>query len=184
MSTTHTGPLHMQVKAGETGLVRLFAVDLPANEAIALSEQPDGLAGLLGIPSLDPTHFEVFAVGDLAGLGLEAYLEEGHGIPAEDLAPHRWQIDALDGVVVILRSAAILKKPDTLAPHHPLRWIATFGEAAAPVPLRAHLPSASAKGILSSTATAQNSPNLSRLALLLAVTFLGVLALVLYMLVQ
>jgi hypothetical protein len=171
----------MQVKQSETGLVRLFAVDLAPQEAQALKEQPDALPALLGISALDADHWELFDLADLSGLGLESYLAEGHGIAEDDLAPMRWQLDALEGPVFILRSAAIAARPATLTPRPPLRWIATFGELKAPVPLHSDLSSEAARGGLAPPALAPRGPRGSIVVLVLGLVLTAAIALALYL---
>ncbi|MGX9356984.1 hypothetical protein ACS3SW_17995 [Roseobacteraceae bacterium S113] len=143
----------MQVKASETGLVRLFAIDLPVKEALRLKNQPNALAAVLGIEALDMDHVEIFELEDLVGLGLESYLNEGHGVEENQLSAVRWQLDALEGAVMLLRSSAIVARPATLQVQTPLRWIATFGEAVAPVPMTG-LSTPSAQGTLGAPAQA------------------------------
>lgn len=134
------------ISQNEHGLVRLFKVDLPADEALSLTDEPARLASLLGASALDMEQLEIFDVADLAGLGLESYLAEGHGIDDADLAPHRWHLDALEGPLLILRSAALTHRPETLRPKEPLRWIATFGEARDDIPLTTQIETQSAQG--------------------------------------
>lgn len=119
----------------ETGRVRLFTLDLPIKEASAIKDAPDALARMLGTARIDPDHVEVFDSSDLAGLGISAYLAEGHGIAEEDLRPHAAQLAQLTGPLVILRSSALPDRPATLTPAHPLRWVASFGEDRPSVPL-------------------------------------------------
>ena len=135
----------------ETGLVRLFALDIPIRQAIALRDAPEKLAQMLGVPRLDPDHIEVFDSDDLAGLGLAAYLAEGHGIAEEDLEPNAAQLMQLTGPLMILRSSALPDRPITLTPKAPLRWLASFGEDRPVVPLTG-IASASAQGQLSHAA--------------------------------
>ena len=43
----------------------------------------------LGAETLDPEHVEVFPVSDLEGVGLAGYLEDGMGVPADQLEDMR-----------------------------------------------------------------------------------------------
>lgn len=172
----------MEVAANEMGLVRLFTVDLPPKEALGLKERPEALPPLLGVEALEDGQWELFDLRDLAGMGLESYLAEGHGIDAADLEPMRWQLDALEGVVLLLRSAALAERPATLAPRAPLRWIATFGEARAPVPLQSDLSSESARGGLAPAPETGRGPRGSLVLLALGILLTAAIAFALYML--
>ncbi|WP_425038054.1 hypothetical protein [Primorskyibacter sp. S187A] len=125
----------MHIRESEAGRVRIFAIDLPMTEAQRLTQTPGALAAMLGLSEIDTGQLEIFDTSDLAGMGLETYLLEGHAIPQDELTPMRWQLDALEGPVMILRSAAILQRPVDMRPAAPLRWIATFGEAQATTPV-------------------------------------------------
>ena len=130
----------IDIKAGETGTVRLFATDLDKS-------QIDGFdaAAALGAEHLTPDQVELFDVADLTGLGLAAYLEEGHGIPPEQLSDMRARIDDLKGVVLILPSRALGGKKQILRPRAPLHLIGTFFEEIKPISFE-RLPSEGARG--------------------------------------
>lgn len=142
----------MEVRESEQGLVRLFAVDLPPEDAKRLFEAPDRIAVALGLPDLDATHVDTVDMRDLAGLGLQSFLAEGHGIPDEDLAPHAPLLAQQSGALLVLRSSAILTRPTRLTPAAPLRWIATFGEERPPVPIAGKIESDAASGLGSAPA--------------------------------
>ena len=57
--------------------------------------------------ALDPTHVEVFAVTDVAPMGLRAYLVQAHDIPAATLDADAARLDALEGDVVVLAPRAV-----------------------------------------------------------------------------
>lgn len=174
----------MQVKESEVGLVRLFAVDKPVKEALALKDTPGAVASLLGVDALADGQWELFDIADLAGMGLEAYLADGHGIAEDELVPHRWTLDALEGAVLLLRSAALPDKPVTLTPRAPLRWIATFGEEKAPVPIRSDLPSASARGSVGTPDAQPASPRGSLLVVVLGILLTAAIAFAVVMLMR
>lgn len=131
-----------EVTASERGLVRLFALDLPAEEVEKLREAD--LAAMLGVARLDLDQVDLFSSSDLTGLGLTGYMTEGLGIPEEELAPDRARLDALTGHLMVVRSAAFQGEAVTLAPRAPLRWIGTYAEAHSPVQFE-ELPSAAAE---------------------------------------
>lgn len=174
----------MHVKESETGLVRVFAVDLPVQDALAFKDRTEALPGLLGIDALQDGHWELFDTADLAGMGLETYLAEGHGIAEDELAPHRWALDALEGAVLLLRSAALPDKPVTLTPRAPLRWVATFGEEKAPVPIRSDLSSASATGSVGTPTATPTSPRGSLVVVGLGLLLTAAIAFAIFMLLK
>ena len=120
-----TDPL--TVRAGEKGVVRLFGLDMPPEQARFLRE-PGAAAQVLGVPDLDPDQVEVFAIADLEGVGLDGYLASGHGIPDSEIAPHRPRLQAVTGWVMVVRSRAFGGQALQLAPVDGVRLIATFTE--------------------------------------------------------
>lgn len=118
----------------ESGIVRLFTVDLPA-EGIAKFTARNGrwpLAEALGADTLDPEFIDVFDVDDLKGLGLTTYLADGHGIPEDQLTPLRPRLESLHGTVMVITSRAFSGLAQTITPRAPLNLIATFSEDRTP----------------------------------------------------
>jgi hypothetical protein len=137
----------MKISNTESGIVRLFTVDLPPEE-IAKFTTRNGrwpLAEALGADALDPEYIDVFDVSDLQGLGLSTYLTDGHGIPAGQLDPMRARLEALQGTVMVITSRAFSGQAQTITPRAPLNLIASFSEDRAPVSFDP-LPDAGAKG--------------------------------------
>ncbi|MDK3072240.1 hypothetical protein QO034_03880 [Sedimentitalea sp. JM2-8] len=131
-----TGPV--TVPANETGKLRLFALDMPAEQARALRDS-GGIDGLLGVLQVDPAYVEIFLVKDLDGLGITGYLTEGCGIPQEQVAQDRTHLQALTGYVVLVFSRAFGGREVTLHPAAELELIATYSErpvdwSATPIP--------------------------------------------------
>ncbi|WP_425051469.1 hypothetical protein [Psychromarinibacter sp. S121] len=128
-------PLH--VPAGEAEVVRVFALDLPEDQAERLADQPASngrpspLAELAGVPFLDRAHVEVFPVSDLRGVGLAGYLVDGLGIDDAEVEPARIGLEAETGYIVILHSRAFGGGDVTLAPKMGLRWLGTYHMAQA-----------------------------------------------------
>lgn len=124
----------MEISAHETGLVRVFSVDLPTEEIDAFrSGTPSALEKALGTQNLDPAYVELFDIADLEELGLRGYMRDGLGVAEADLTEDAAQIDALKGPVLVLLSGAFRDKKHTLSPQTPLRWIGTWREEKAPV---------------------------------------------------
>lgn len=120
----------LDIPPGEYGLVRVFTVELPLDAAQPLiDEDAQGLKRLTGAEALDPDHIDLFDMNDLSGMALADYLAEGHGIPEDEIAPLRPQLDRVKGSVMIMRSSAFERIGQRMRVTHPLRWIATFGEA-------------------------------------------------------
>ncbi|MDA7429994.1 hypothetical protein PGB28_16130 [Primorskyibacter aestuariivivens] len=138
----------LDIPPGEYGLVRVFTVDLPLDAAQPLvEEEAQGLKQLTGAEALDPDHIDLFDMNDLSGMALADYLSEGHGIPADEIAPLRPQLDRVKGSVMVMRSSAFERIGQTLRVRRPLRWIATFGEARGDQTLEP-LTSAAAQGMV------------------------------------
>lgn len=144
----------MHIAAAEHGVVRIFAVDLPADAVAAFTRTTDDakdghwpLREALGATILNAEFIEVFDVGDLEGVGLAGYVEEGLGMPSAAVLPDRALLDGVTGTVLIVLSAAFGGAEQTLTPRAPLRWIATYQddvEIPAMIPLRAE----SATGVM------------------------------------
>lgn len=138
----------LDIQPGEHGLVRVFTIDLGLDEAEALLENDAAaLKSMTGASALDPDHIDLFDMNDLGGLPLADYLAEGHGIPEDELAPHRAQLDRVKGRVMVMRSAAFEGLGQAMKVTSPLRWIATFGESRDKVPLE-KLRSETATGVV------------------------------------
>ena len=137
----------LSIPAGERGTVRLFALDLPPEEARAFAADPGAVARALGAPDLDPTRVEVFPVARIAAIGLPVYLAEGHGIPPAALEAQSETLAALDGHVAIVAAGAFGPEARTLTVAPPLRLVGAWQEDA-PAIRFGELPSESARGTL------------------------------------
>lgn len=124
----------MDIRASETGVTRLFHLDLPAEAVERFTTQAGTgefpLSYALGAEKLRPAFVEVVAIRDLGGMSLSQYLAEAHDVTGRDFKAMRSQIDALKGHVVILPSQAFGQTAQTLTISAPLRWIGTFEEDA------------------------------------------------------
>ena len=131
-----------QISATERGVIRLFTVDNTEKMPV-MSSEPDWdmdvqdppwpLRDALGVDHLDPEFIEIFDVRDLSGVGLAGYMIEGLGVAQADIEPHRAQLDAIEGHVLIVLSKAFGEVESTLRPKAPLRWIGTYVDDRAPV---------------------------------------------------
>lgn len=93
-------------------------------------EDPDAvdttLPLLFGHEGLDPSGAEVFAVADVAGLGLRGYLSEAYDIEADVLAKSKARLDALGGDVIVLSPRALGCAAVTLETSAHIRHIDSF----------------------------------------------------------
>jgi len=118
-----TDPL--TVPAGERGIIRLFALDMPPEQVRFLSE-PGAVAQLLGVADLDPAQTDIITLDDLKDIGLAGYLEQGFSIPADQI--DHTQLDALTGHALLIRSRAFKGQAATLTPDPKITLIATYTE--------------------------------------------------------
>jgi hypothetical protein len=151
----------LTIPPGEHGAVRLFAVDLPPEEALAFAADPTAVPRALGAPDLDPGHVDVFPVSRIEALGLAAFLAEGHGIPTEALAPDVARLDALEGHVAVVSSGAFGPAARTLSVAPPLRLVGQWQEDLAPVTFGS-LPSGGTEGTISGPAAPPPAPGSGR----------------------
>jgi hypothetical protein len=115
------------VPANETGKVRLYALNLPA-ERVASMRDPGALDRLLGVLQVDPASVEIFSVDDLAGLGVAGYLAEGCGIPQDQIDPDRARLQTMKGHVMLVLSRAFGGRAVTLNPAAELDLVGTYSE--------------------------------------------------------
>lgn len=117
----------LAITAGERGVIRLFALEMPPEQARFLSE-PGAVAQMLGIEGTDlnPSQIDIFALDDLEELGLEGYLLDGCAISSDQI--NRAVISALTGHVLLIRSRAFRDHPVTLTPAPQLTLVATYHE--------------------------------------------------------
>ena len=147
---------------GDRGLIWVFAVELDDAQVKAFTARNGSwpVQTALGVDMLDPDHVEVFPVKDLEGLGLSGYLEQGMGVPEDQLRDTRPLLDGVKGWVLVLSSKAFDGVGQSFTPRAPLRLVASFSEDRPPVQFDP-LPSEAATGTLSGT-TAAPAPRKAR----------------------
>ena len=131
----------INVPAHEHGVIRLFAIDLPADQIETFNAASDTdaadiqwpLKDALGATHLDTNFVEVFPISDLDGLGLAGYLITGNDVPADQVDQMSQHLNLLKGHVVLVFSSAFGDIAQTLHPTSPLRHIATFFIEGTPV---------------------------------------------------
>lgn len=116
----------LDIKASETGVIRVFALSMTQAEATALKYDPTAISAALGA-EVDPEQVEIFPISDLEGVGITGYLTEGNAVSPQELAPDRAKLERLGGWVMIVFSRAFQGRAVTLAPIPPLTLIGTYG---------------------------------------------------------
>ena len=122
--------MDLNIPPGEHRLIRVFAVNRPTAElafALKSNDKAQLIADLLG-HGIAQDGAELFPVSDLAGIGLCGYLAAGYAVPTEQLTNARPKLDALEGYVLLVFSAAFKGRAATLSPGSDLTLIDTFGE--------------------------------------------------------
>lgn len=172
----------MQINGSESGIVRLFHLDLPPEAVERFATQAGTgewpLKYALGAARLRPAFVEVVAIRDLGQMPLSAYLAEAYDLRGEDIRQMHPRIDTLRGHVLILPSQAFDHVTQELSIASPLRWIGTFSEDT-PAPRRPRLSSDAAKGTVTGQAAPATRPPRS---LALRLTLIGLAVLVLLIL--
>jgi len=123
----------LRIEKAQAGVIRVFAISRPmADMARALQQQPaTALASaLLGHPVSDDD-VELFAIADLAGVGLPRYLTDGYDVDPDALRKDRARLEALDGYVLLLHSRVAHAGDVVLSPTAELTLIGTYTEPAA-----------------------------------------------------
>lgn len=121
----------IEVPTGETGVVRLFAVDLPPEDIEDFADfEREGwpLISALGLYDLNPSYVEIFPVDQLDDMGLTGYLNAAYNIAPEYLRDDRIALNQIKGHVALISSPAFRGKAQTLRLHSPLRWLGTWAE--------------------------------------------------------
>lgn len=138
----------MDIRESETGIVRVFQLDLPP-EAIERYTVQAGtgewpLKYGMGAKRLSASFIDVVRIRDLEDMPLTTYLHRAHGIPEDQLHDNAVQLNTLRGHVLIFPSQAFAHTAQTLTVRTPLRWVGTFQEVK-PTRAKAPLRSRSAK---------------------------------------
>ena len=123
----------------------------------------------------------MFDVASLEGIGFQGYLTIGNGVSEEDVAPYADLLDQVKGTVLMVVSSAFGGFEQELSPKLPLRHIATFKEASAPVQFEP-LPSAGANGVVGD-APAKKKPSDAAMSGRVATVALLVMALLVVLMV-
>ncbi len=120
----------LAITAHETGLYRVFALDLPASRIAAFTTQQGDsypLRDALGVTQLEPDHVQIVDLTELKTLGVETYLSEGLGIAEEAYQTALPILSAQDGMVAVIASAAFAG-PDIIVPQPPVSFLTLLQE--------------------------------------------------------
>ena len=150
------------VSRDEQHILRVFALDIDADDADRLRNRPHGadpmaridpslrhanraaVAALFGLDDIDPARVELVDTEDLGDLGLAAYLIEGDAAAEGQIAADRARLDGVRGLVVTVPSSAFAVRPVTLRPVPGMFLIGSYAEDVPPVRFDP-LPDASAR---------------------------------------
>ncbi len=86
-------------------------------------------APLLGLSALDPDHIEAFKADALGELGLADFLIGANGMDEASVAPDAEKLDALQGPVLLVFSAALPESETKLVPKPPLKLVGRYVES-------------------------------------------------------
>ena len=135
-----------QVLSSERGVVRVFTTELDAEGSSAVTVA--NVQRLLGNDlDLDDSRIEVFPSTALEAMGLSIYLQEGYGIPEEDLRGVAAALDSLKGLIVLVVSGAFKGQSVSLEPNPGLRFVGLVREPSMAPPEIMSAPS-STEGVL------------------------------------
>jgi hypothetical protein len=173
----------LSIATGEHGLVRLFAMDMPAEQA-EFQREPGAAAQMLGTTDLDDTHVDIVRIADLDELGLSGYLITGMGIPQDQITPDIGMLSALTGHVMILRSSAFRGQAQDLTPDPRLSLIATYSESrtdwsASPMQTKSAEPFSAPRQSPREARSRARRIGATLFAVIMALIFLGLLAVIL-----
>jgi hypothetical protein len=129
----------LEIPAYESGVIRVFALDVAPEDAARWMDAEEGtahpLAEALGADPFDARFAEVLRLSDISEMGLPAYLAEGYGVPQDELAPFADRLQGLSGHAAVVMSRAFGGEPQKVTVRAPLRLVGSFREAGAETPL-------------------------------------------------
>lgn len=169
----------ISIPKAEHGVIRVFAISRPMSDmARRLKQWPKAkLASEMLSHVVTPEDIELFAISDLEGVGLPAYLTDGYDIDKDTVRLDRGRLDALDGYVLLLFSRISNDGDVSLNVSADLTLIGTYTEPKA-ANTAAPIASSSAEPY-SGAAPAPKAPTRSRVgSALTAMTVLAALLLI------
>ena len=120
----------IEISRTEHGVIRVFAISRPMAEmARLITQQTKGkLASAFLGHTVSDRDVELFALSDLAGIGLPAYLSDGYDIDKMAVRSDHARLEALDGYVLLLFSSVSNDGDVSVAPTAELTLIGTYAE--------------------------------------------------------
>ncbi len=97
--------MSLDIPQGESGRLRLFHLEMGAEELRFLSEE-GAIRNVLGVGDLDESRVQVIKIKELDDLGLIGFLREGCDISEDQLGHHEAELEALTGAVMLVPSSA------------------------------------------------------------------------------
>ena len=129
--------MSLEVRAGEHGRVRIFALGYRVSMELQHFEAVDRLAEALGVESLKAEDVQIVDLSAVREMGITSFLIEAYGITEDELTPLSKTIYDLTGHAAIVRSGAFGGRDIVIAPSDEVRLVATLHEPkmAAPAPM-------------------------------------------------
>lgn len=128
------GDFPLQVAPSEAGVLRIFTLDVTAGgaktlrAALAAGGAPAGIsaAEALGVDRVDAWWITPVDPGDLEGMGLSAYLVDGHDVARERIEAARDALPEPDATLILVQSPAFAGAAPMLRPASWLRPAIAF----------------------------------------------------------
>lgn len=139
-----------RVTDGEHGLVRVFLASYQLDMEIGHNGTYDMVCEALGIEKIGHSDVQQVRKTALDGVSLSQFLMDAYDIEPLEIAPIAKELDALDGLVLVIRSSAFLDRPVTLKPNDHAKLIATLREPDTSASVTLPLMSKNAEGVLTS----------------------------------
>ncbi len=120
----------VEISRTEHGVIRVFAISRPMTEMTRLLMQhaKGELASEFLGHTVSDRDIELFALSDLAGIGLPAYLSDGYDIDKKAVRLDHARLEALDGYVLLLFSSVSNDGDVSVVPTADLTLIGTYAE--------------------------------------------------------
>lgn len=137
------------ISKSEKGVVRIFTTDMETEGSAAIT--PENVHRLLGDGlKLDAANVEVFPSTVIEEMSLSRYLQEGYGVPSDDIKGTAAALDALKGLIIVVSSRAFGGAATVLQPKNGIRFVGLFHEPSMAPPRKMDTPESS-EGNLSPT---------------------------------
>ena len=145
-----------EIPAHEHGVLRLFGIDTSQSAGRSLKDTLESggpaadraLADALGVDRVEAEWTSLVSRHDIAAMGMQAYLAEGHGVPVNQIVEAREALDAAGEHILVVPSRSFDGAAQHLEPHEALQPIAVFDTAQAPQTATPMTPAQSAPSAL------------------------------------